>query len=380
MRDGDRDGFMATVSGSNDFRRRQRRLFDGLLSLPLASYDLTVAWERSGDLVRGSDRRRYEDADEVMIPLTEERYALAGIDEAPALEEIFYTYVRAGDEWRIADDDDLEDVGLYSARHLWDQGPVVVERRGRLLLIEHPCAGAGSNPHGCASIPESFLPTARVSLRAAEGGLPAAPMPDRVAILVPGTQRELARMIQATYELDNFLAFASSSVDVSKEVDFTGHRIVLNPSRILESSTPIETTLTHEFVHISTRELAGPFVPTFVDEGVAEYVARMDDANSLAPLEAAVDDGMFDRRLPKDHEFRTGGPRAIFLSYKESESAITFLIERWGRDAFVDFYRRLGGRHVTAGTSEFHVDRALRRTIGIGLERFERAWARAAAD
>jgi hypothetical protein len=373
--DADRDAFLATVAGSDRFRAHQESLFEGLLSLPLASYELQANWWRAGDLVTPSVRRRYPEATDVAIPLTEERYALEGIDDEPALEDLVYTFVETSDGWRIAADDDLEDVGLFSARRLWDAGPVTLKSEDRFLLIEHPCSGSGSRPYGCADIPDDLLDTADASLRAAERTLPKGAVPRRVAIVAPGTQSELARMLQATYELDNFLAFATSSVDTSDGIEFTGHRIVLNWDQIRNSSTGLPTLLTHEFVHIGTRRFAGPFTPFFVEEGIAEHVSRRGDPESLAFLEEAIGGGTFDERLPEDHEFRTGGPGPIFLSYKESQSAITFFVERWGADAFLDFYRDLGGRKIDAGTSAYHVDRALRRTIGIGLQRFERAWA-----
>lgn len=374
---GDRETFLETVSaGSAAFVRRQERLFEGLQSLPLESYELVADWDRAGDLARASDRRSYPDADVVSIPLTEERYELEGVDPRPALEDLFFTFVEVDGTWSIAADDDLEEVGLFSARHLWDEGPVTVEEQGRFVLIGHPCEGAGSAGRRCARLTPDFLNVAGRSLRNVEERLPQAPVPASVAVLAPGSEEELGRMLQVTYELDNFLAFATATVDTSRGIEFTGHRIALNWARLEGSSDEyLETIMTHELVHIATRAAAGPFTPFFVEEGIAEYVARMEDPSSLEPLEDAVSDGTFDRRLPADHDFRTGGPTEIFLSYKESQSAITFLIERWGERAFIEFYEDLGGRRAQAGTSRYHVDQALRSTIGIGVGRFERVWA-----
>jgi hypothetical protein len=123
--DRDRDAFMSTIApGAGDFRKRQARLFDRLAELPIATYELRAAWERFGDLARPTDRRAYREADAVSIPVTEEYYALEGIDPRPAAEDLFYTYVRRGDEWFIAEDTDLDELTMYSARHLWDMGPV----------------------------------------------------------------------------------------------------------------------------------------------------------------------------------------------------------------------------------------------------------------
>lgn len=374
---GDREAFLGTIHPeARSFRARQMRLFEGLQSIPLASYELSVDWDSAGDLVRRSDRRRYSAAEAVSIPMTLERYALSGVDEVGAAENLFYTFVLDRGRWSIADDDDLEDVGLYSSRRLWDQGRVETERRGRFLLLEHPCDGAGSGPYPCAGVPDDFLDLAGSAMEVAEDGLEEAPMPRNVAIVAPGNQAELARILQATYPLENFLAFAASSVDTEEGFELGGHRILLNWERVEGSPDDfMRTILSHELIHVGTRGLAGPFTPSFVDEGIAEYVSRKGEANSLAALDAAIAGGTFDRKLPRDHEFRVGGPESIFLSYKESQSAITFLIEGWGHRAFVDFYRELGSQRIAAGTTEYHVDRALRSAIGMGLQRFERAWA-----
>lgn len=375
--EGDREAFLAPVAdGARAFLRRQELLFDGLQSLPLESYELEADWKGAGDLARPSDRRAHQDADEVSIVMTEERYALSDVDARPAREDLFLTFVREGDEWSIADDNDLDEVGLFSARHLWDDGPVTVRDTGRFSVIEHPCEGAGSEPHGCAALTSNFDEILDRAWTNAEERLGAAPPPDPVAVLAPGTQDELSRLIQATYGLDNFLAFATSTVDTTQGIEFVGHRILLNWSQLEDASDEyLETILTHELVHVGTRSLAGPFTPIFVDEGIAELVARREEVASLQALEDAVADGTFDRRLPADHEFRTGGPTAIFLSYKESQSAIAYMIDRYGEEAFVDFYESLGARRLDAGTAEYHVDRALRDSIGIGFGRFERAWA-----
>jgi hypothetical protein len=62
------------------------------------------------------------------------------------------------------------------------------------------------------------------------------------------------------------------------------------------------------------------------------------------------------------------------MSYQESLSAVHFFIERWGIDKFVRFYRALGDVEIAPGTARRHIDRALQETVGVDLDRFERAW------
>ena len=183
-------------------------------------------------------------------------------------------------------------------------------------------------------------------------------------------------MIQATFDLDNFVAFAYSTVDLTDGVEYTGHRIILNPpafgGRSTESSTSI---LAHELLHVATRESSGPFMPVFVDEGFAEYVGYDADPGSLAFLNSEIAAGTFDAQVPEDFQFTIGSGTDIYRSYQKSESAVTFFIQRWGLDRFRRFYRSLGRVKIEPGTARYWLESKLRKAIGMGVGGFERAWA-----
>lgn len=364
---------MATVADADPaFVARQRALFDNLGSLRLASYSLRADWERYGDLARPSDRRRYPGAEDLALPVTEERYRIAGFDRADAaVEDLYYTFVRDDGGWKIAADDDLDRFGLFSARHLWDTGPLYVRRSEHFLLLGHPCAGAGA----CSEVPPSLLPLAERALDQVSRYWKS-PWPRRTVVLVPAGEEELVRMLQATFDPENFVAFAYSTIDIEEGPSFTAPRIVFDPGSLLaRPQDDVYSVLVHELLHVATRRASGPFVPIFIEEGFADYVGRDADPAALGFLKAEVAAGRFDGRLPRDREFTTGDATSIFRSYQESHSAIRYLVERWGLRRFLAFYENLGARRLEAGTARFHVDDAMRDVIGIGLRRFEAAWA-----
>jgi hypothetical protein len=371
----DRDAFMASVANvSPAFHRRQNRFFEWTASVPFASYELEAEWERQGDLIRPSDRARYVTAEAATLPVTEERYRIKGFDGAPAIEDMYYTFVRIDDRWLIAEDTDLDDLALYSARHLWDFGPVYARLRGRFLLIGHPCRGSGAGAD-CAPIPDDFLALANAAVERVDFYW-RVPWRHRTVVLIPASARELKRMLQATFDVRDFVAFAYSTVDSDEGIDYTGHRVVLNPGALDgRPGDRILSTLAHELLHIATRRTAGPFVPVFVDEGIAEYVGHDADADSLAFFNSEAAAGLFNGLLPEDFEFTTGSGVDIFRSYQKAQSAVRFFIGEWGINRFTRFYRRLGSVGIEPGTARFHVDRALRRTIGVGFDAFQRAWA-----
>jgi hypothetical protein len=371
--DRDEAAFMATVGRANpDFHRRQRRMFRWAEAVPFGSYRLVARWDRHGDLARASDLVRYPGADAVSIPLTEERYRIAGFDRHAAVGDVFFTFARQDGAWRIVDDSGLEHVGLPSARHLWDFGPVTRTRSPHFLLLRHTC---GSRI-GCPPSTGDVLALAEEALGRVESYWDV-PWRKSVVVVAPTTTTELARMLQTTFDLDNFIAFAASSVDVERGFSYGGHRVLFNPESIANrSSSDVLRILTHELVHVATRPASGPFVPVFIDEGVAEQVAHESSPDALEFLGDVVDSGAFDRRLPSDVEFLTGSADDIYTSYQEAQSAVRFFVDRWGFDRLEDFYVRLGQPAVAPGTTEYHVDRALRATVGLSAAEFERAWAR----
>src|SRR5581483_4624909 len=137
---GDRGAFLDTIdpAATDEFRTRQGRMFDGLRSLPLGSYELRLRTDEAPDLSGGGLAARYPGADAVFLPPVEAHYRLAGIDTVDAVDGYYDTFLLRGGRWRIVSDRDLEDVGLPSARNLWDYGPVAEERTAHFIVLHAP--------------------------------------------------------------------------------------------------------------------------------------------------------------------------------------------------------------------------------------------------
>jgi hypothetical protein len=367
----DARAFMATVSRADvAFRRRERRLFGRADQVAFASYRLVPRWDLRGDLASPRVRARHPDATAVATPLTEERYRLKGLDRTEAVEDLYLTFVREGGRWLVGGDSDLADVGLPSARHLWDFAPVIARSSPHFVLMTHPCG----SPAGCVEVPQGFLGLLERALGRVDS-VWTDPWPHRVLVLVPTTTAELGRIIQATFDLDNFVAFASASVDAER-LFFTGPRVLLNWAAIVgRSQSSVLTILSHELLHVATRPLAGPFVPTFVDEGIAEYVGYLGDPGALGYFDSLVAAGRLDEDLPRDYQFLTGTQADIYTSYQKAQSVVRFFTARWGRAKLAALYRRLGRVRIAPGTTRYHLDRALSATIGLDAVSFQRAWA-----
>lgn len=375
--EGDREAFMAGIStDSRAFEKRQQDFFSWSRDVPFGSYELEADWERLGDLARPADGARYPGAEEVVIGLVEEHYRIEGFDERPAVEDYYLTFVKRSGRWKIAEDTDLDDLGLFSARHLWDFGPVTLQEGEHFSLLRHPC----DSELFCVELPADLLTTAEQALATVDQGW-SVPWRHEVLIYVPSSAGELGRMIQATFPLDNFVAFAYATYEAGEGFDLTGPRIMLNWEQIQGRDTGyLRSVLAHELLHIATRGVTGPFVPTFVEEGLAEHVAQSQDPSRLAFLEDEIAAGRVDGRLPRDFEFLTGDGNDIYRSYQEALAAIDFFAERFGERRLARFYVRLGGVEFAAGTSAYQVGRALERTVGRDYAAFERAWADSILD
>jgi hypothetical protein len=362
---GDRRGFLSPLDreADRDFADRQRRLFDGFQRLPLRDYRLEVSLDVFGELTGSQEHQRYGNAAQPTVLHVEQRYRLQRYDPQPALEDLFLTFVRRPGGWRIISDADLDDLTMYTGRLMWEFGPIITRESEHFLYVSHPDLGGAA---------DTILGAAE---RALDRVVDVWPMPFRrkVLILAPSESEELVRIIQAQFDVDVFVAFAVSGLDRERQWDLVGHRIILHWDNFSAQPDQVQQSiLTHELLHIATRELSGPFVPAFVDEGVAEWVTT--DASTLL-LAIRVSAGTFDRRLPLDHEFITGSNDDIINSYQESYSFISYAEDRFGPNAVAEFYRRLGRPRAAPGTWRYHVDRAMRGAFGLGFGQLQRGWA-----
>jgi hypothetical protein len=358
IRNGDREAFLDTVDPGADeeFKARQAALFDGLRSVPLSSYELLLRTDEAPDLAVGLDGRYA--ADEVFLPAVEARYRIEGVDAVDALDGFFYTFLLRDGRWRIVSDTDVEDLGLPSARNLWDFGPVARDR----------------SPHFTVLFQSTDRRRAQALLRLAEEArdrLAATfdrPLPDQVLLVLPHSVDQLAEMLQSTFDLTNFVAFAAASVDRDEGWESTAPRVFAQDVNLVRSGRSFQLeTLHHELVHVAAFPLAGPNVPAWVHEGVADWIAN----GRGRPTEVAGSDEV----LPDDFEFTTGGLDAIVSAYQESTSAVAFLAQAKGLEAPLDLLVEAGQARIAPGTVDHHTDAALRSLYGKGLVDFQHDWA-----
>ncbi|HYH48417.1 MAG TPA: hypothetical protein VEG38_02610 [Acidimicrobiia bacterium] len=368
LKRGDRPAFLDTVDplAAEEFKVRQGHLFDGLRSLPLASYSLELRTDEAPDLAAGL-AAKYPTAEAVFLPPIEAHYRLTGVDTVDAVDGYYFTFLLREGRWRIVSDRDLEDVGLPSARNLWDYGPVNHQRTEHFTILHDPADR--KRAEALATLCEQGYArlTAAFSAEDVPGAGSSRPVPAQIVVVLPHSLEQLREILQATFDLSNFVAFASASVDRDEGWQSTAPRVYVQDTNLSRSRRDFQLqTFHHEFVHVAAFPLAGPFVPSWIHEGLADWMATGEEE----PTKVEGSDGV----LPEDWEFTTGGGDAIIRAYDESTSAMAYLAAKKGRTAPLDLLVRVGEARVAPGTSRYRVDQALQGVYGAGLDQFQRDW------
>lgn len=350
---------------SSAFGRRWLQRAVHLREVPLTSYRLRLD-PSLGDLATDEVRGRYGVGTEVVYVV--EEFGLAGFDARAAVHDLFLTVVPGRDgRWQVAGDSDAEGLGLVSADHLWDHGPVTTSRGDGVLVLHHPgeqdLAPVVADTRAAAATVQQRWPL---------------PWDGRTVVVVPASQDELADLLHVTYELTDFVAFATATpAGELGAYRLTAPRVVVNPDRFLRRTRAArQRILVHELLHVATREHAGPFVPSWVEEGIAQRLGEQASTTGTALLRELVASGRFDGSLPADSEFVTGGRDRIFLSYQLSYSFFDYLVDSYGADRVAEFYRVLGrGAVGEPGREVWHVDRAARAVFGQSRDALRADWA-----
>ncbi len=285
---------------------------------------------------------------------------LRGYDDTDAVDSLWLTFVQRDGRWYVGGDDDVAPLGLDTSRGPWDFAPIEVLSTPHLLTIFHP--GQRARAQALAAIAEEAIEV--VDDRWDQ------PWSRRIPLVLPADTVELERLLQSTIDLDKFLAIVSYGAVRDDGWTASAPRIYIQDENLRKYERPAQVeTLVHELSHAAGAPLAGPFVPAWVHEGVADWIATGRPTRERKP---SGSDGV----LPRDFEFSTGTQAKIIEAYRESRSATSYLAARAGVGGPTAFFRELGAVRVAPGSTDVQIDGALRRRTGAGLDELQRGWAR----
>ncbi|MDP9101926.1 MAG: hypothetical protein M3N21_07255, partial [Actinomycetota bacterium] len=254
----------------------------------------------------------------------------------------------------------------------WAGGRSVTVRRGPVTVIGR----AGNRALVAAIAVDAELAVQRVT--AVWGST----WSGRVVIDVPMSVREAATLVGPAVDLLNVAAVETALSTGPPGGPSYGDRVVVNPATFARlSGLGRRVVLTHEVMHVASRQATGPDVPIWLVEGLADYVAYLGAALPVvevaSELASDVAAGQLPTRLPRDADFRAADPN-VAQAYEQSWLAVRLLATRYGTGAVLDLYRRLGAyRGAPNGQA---LDAVLRSRLRTSRADFVRSWLRALRD
>jgi hypothetical protein len=360
---------------AGEFAARQGVLFDTLTHLPMASWSYTYAG--TGPALPPSRARQL--GPEAFIARVRLRYRLAEVDEREVQRDQFLTFARRRGGWLIAGDDDAGRVGRSAQPEPWDLGEVAwAQGRSSLVLSRPgPARRAASEITGLAD--RAVADVERVWPR---------PWPRRIVVVMPADVTEMARLLHAGAEteplaadplvgLARIAAVTTGQPTGEPGGTTTGNRIMVNPTAFAGlTAAGRQVVLTHEATHVATRSVPGRPVPSWLSEGLADYIAYR--GTDLSPAEIAGDAlrqvraGAAPIRLPTEADF-DASRAPVSVSYSLAWLAARQIAQTYGQDALVAFY--LTSRTDPAGTTA-----AFEQVLGTTEAAFLARWQQAVTD
>ena len=318
----DRSAFATTLDDpTSGFGLRQLAQFDALAQLPLSTFSYGTP-EPAPAL---STERAAQVGPDAWVSRVAGRYRLGGFDTATREFESYFTVVRRGDHWRLADDTD----GGTQVQ-LWDLPRFTVVRSATTLVV-------GSGPR---SRLRPYLALGNLAVKRVDA-VWTPQWNSRLVLVVPGTAAQMAEQVgQDKDQVAQVAAVTDGPFDLQGRAG--ADRVVVNPSafaRLVPRGRQV--VVTHEATHVAIRASTNRPVPLWLSEGMADFVGYRDSGATrtqvAAALLARVRAGTGPKALPSAADFDPSRT-TIAPSYNAAWLAVNRIVDRYGTSALVRFY------------------------------------------
>jgi hypothetical protein len=358
----DHDAALLNATVGEELIEGERAALEAARDVTFASFEITPFTQYSGDLASKRIKDRYRGKQVATYHVVEE--SRIGAETDTYEEDGAFTFLREEgrggyDGWRLVSKSDLDVLGFFSPYHLWDEDKVSIVKSERFILLTHP------------STVDVLRPVLDVAEEAYDRMAAFWPQEqdDRYVIIAPSTTAELGRILHETVDLGKFVAFVAAGADRSTGWEPTGPRMFVHLSHLTNYGRAGQLEIiAHELIHAVTREVSGPQIPTWVEEGLANFGGGEGGRPSRASIGPTPD------TFPSNDRFVTGPVQGIQAVYDQAQVAIETLDSVKGRREVAEFYIELGSRRVVPGTHEYHVRDAIARSTGWSMEAWVDAW------
>lgn len=144
------------------------------------------------------------------------------------------------------------------------------------------------------------------------------------------------------------------------------NKIILKSPRLTRKNVNLAEVVTHEVTHVILQSFLGHArIPLWLNEGFAMYQSReWQIGNSSVVGWAAIRNRLYDLGdLDETFPWSEKGAR---LAYAESFLAVAYIVQHFGKQGLMNLLK-----DVREGKD---IDLAMRRSLGLGYERFKREW------
>ena len=155
---------------------------------------------------------------------------------------------------------------------------------------------------------------------------------------------------------EQFATLAGGGPDVAATT--TADRIMFAPGAVAMNDADLRLVLRHELFHYAARLDTAADAPTWLTEGVADYVARPATRSAPAALSG---------RLPTDAELATEGPGRSG-AYDRAWSFASYIADAFGVDGLRALYL------AACGHGHPDIETAVRDTLGVELPTVLAGW------
>ncbi len=352
--DKDRDKFASTLDAANtSFAAAELQKFDNLRDVPFDRYVINLS-------------NLSEAADGTVTAKVTSGYTLRdSFPELPDLDRAAYFLINRGDGWKISGDASVQALGKPREARFEDFGKVEVLNSGRAIVL----------------FQEPQRETAIQALTMVQSALP------RLEEVVPGTSlpKVPVRVYAGITEINQtfpgkWQEWTGGASRQLGEKTGQGGEIIIDAQVFIDTNrtTPgyNQKMMAHELTHISLFPLTGNRTPPFLIEGMADYVAGIEDVvllkerlragGAYSPtLRDLYQPGSFTVLLNTD---------AATLAYEEADTAVALLEQKYGNERVMSLLREFQRHEQDKQSQDVIVDDVFRSGLRTGWNDFENEW------
>lgn len=310
---GDIDSYLRPVAPN--YTQLERQIYEGAKTMPISNFDLTLHPGQS------------------FISETELKGAQVSLsfayDDLPVDNTFRITFIYdfkfAGGDWTIIRSVPVQGLALPA----WATGPTLFTRSEHFLVLFRPHAEGIQDIIDMAEAARSSIEDLPLEL-------------DEVMLITLATSpAEYADFTSATFGASSIAQAETVFEIIPQRIKAISRGVVINLPRLAQTSDH-QATLRHEMVHIAFSSLTLPFTPAWVGESAAMYFAGQRPTETWRRgvrerrFQALSFSELATRSALGAHD--ATGLTASF-EYAYASAASHYLIETYGVDAYLNFYR-----------------------------------------